>query len=142
MKKLVSILCASLLCVSGSSIYASAEGNETPPDDPIVSEYLYTNSISSTLSINTSGSATGTSSVFGSSSLVTQIVVHQYLQKKNGSDWDTIDSWSSTRYTWYNECSFPYTITSSGEYRIRTVADVYSGNDYETVSSNSKTSIY
>ena len=142
MKKLISILCASIVCLSGSSICVSAEEIDPPADDPIISEYLYTNSISSDLSITPSGSATGTSTTIGDSTMVTKIVNHQYLQKKNGSDWDTIDSWSSTRYTWYNDCSFPYTITTSGKYRIRTEADVYCGSVYETVDCNSNPVTY
>ncbi len=142
MKKLVSLLCASLLCLPGSSMYVSAEGNETPADDPVISEYIYTDSISSSLTITPSGSATGTSEVDGNSSLVTQITTHQYLQKKNGSKWDTIDSWTNIRYTWHTSCSFPYTITTAGTYRIRTEADVYCGSSYETVSCDSNSVAY
>ena len=142
MKKMLSFLCASVICLSGSSMYAYAEGNDSPADDPVIQEYVYTYSISSDLSIESSGSATGTSIVNGDSSLVTKIVVHQYLQKQNGSDWDTIDSWNNTTYTWRNSCNFPYTVTSAGTYRIRTVADVYHNSSYETVDCNSNSVAY
>jgi len=142
MKKMLSILCASIICLSGSSMYVYAEGNDTPADDPVIPEYVYTYSISSDLSIESSGSATGSSEVKGYSALVTKIVVHQYLQKKNGSTWDDIDSWSNTTYTYENDCDFPYTISSAGTYRIRTVADVYHNSSYETVDCNSNSVAY
>lgn len=142
MKKMLSILCASVICLSCSSMYAYAEGNDSPADDPVISEYVYTDYISSHLSINPSGNATGSSRVDGSSTLVTKIVVNQYLQKKNGSDWDTIDSWNNTTYTYTNYCDFPYTVSSAGTYRIRTVAEVYHNSSYETVDCNSNSVAY
>ena len=123
-------------------MYVSADELDTPADDPIISEYIYANSISSSLSITSSGSATGTSDVSGNSNLVTKIVTHQYLQKKNGSSWATIDSWTNTRYTWHTNCSFPYTVTETGQYRIRTEADVYHNSSYENVDCNSNTVSY
>lgn len=51
MKKMLSFLCASVICLSGSSMYVYAEGTDTPADDPVIQEYVYTQSISSALSI-------------------------------------------------------------------------------------------
>jgi hypothetical protein len=89
MKKIVSCFCAALICLSGRSMYVSADGNDTPDDGTVISEYIYTDDINSYLMIYDSGSATGISEVVGNSNLVTQITTHQYLQRQNGSSWDT-----------------------------------------------------
>jgi len=137
MKKLFSALCASVICLCGSSMYAFADEGETPGDDPVIPEYLYTASIESELSIDSSGNATGRSAVYGNPDLVTKIVTYQYLQWYTGFTWMSVGNNSDTSYSWYSISQFPYTITLQGKYRIRTVADVYCGNSYETVDCNS-----
>ena len=105
-----------------------------PPDNGgIVSPcYLYTNQAYSNLSIS-GGVASCKSTVYGISGTTTKIVVTQTLQVKDGMSWRRITDWSETFNSWY--CSYPnsYSPIGSGTYRVKTVAKVYKGTSYETI---------
>ena len=100
--------------------------------------YAYTVSVSSKLSISNQ-KATCISTASGNST-VTKITAVQYLEKKSGSKWYSVndepwsDSSSSNSLTFSNSKSS----LSSGTYRLRTVFTVYSGSDSETVEKISK----
>lgn len=100
--------------------------------------YLYTDSISSTLDI-ADKTATCKSTIWGIPGTTTKIVVTQYLQKREGSVWYNQYSWTKTCSTWYALFTNSVSSISSGAYRIKTVAKVYSGTDYETLTAFSKT---
>lgn len=131
MKKifLALILAFTTLCSAGitTSAYNNNYVNEISP------YYLYTYQAKSTLEIS-GKSATCKSSLTGMTS-VTKISATQYLEKKNGTKWETIsggtwsDSVNSSSLTMSNSKSN----LSSGTYRLRTVFTVYCGNNYETV---------
>ena len=94
--------------------------------------------ISGTLSISNKA-ATCKSTVRGISGTTTKIVITQTLQKKNGSSWNKYSSWTKTFNSWYAIYSNSKESLSSGTYRVKTTADVYSGSKYETVTAFSKT---
>ena len=125
-----------MLCLS---LTAFAEPElQTPSDDDISVCYLYTDKISGTLSI-TNKAATCKSTVRGISGTTTKIVITQTLQKKNESSWTKYGSWTKTFNSWYAIYSNSKESLSSGTYRVKTTADVYSGSKYETVTAFSKT---
>ena len=100
--------------------------------------YLYTNNVSSTISIS-SKTATCRSTVVGQSGVTTKIVITQRLQKKVDGSWTNVKSWTNT----YNQTSAVFINTkaslASGTYRTRTIAKVYKGTAYETIYANSVT---
>lgn len=130
MKKFVSFLAAVLMCCLIGGITLSAA---IIPDGSIVSPcYLYTNSLTSTLSIS-NGKASCRTTIYGISGTTTKIVVTQYLEKKNGKSWDEVTSWTDTFNSWWCNDTNSYTITESGTYRLRSEATVYSGSKSEDV---------
>lgn len=138
MKKIVSaILSLLMICNGGSAVYAEGDF-DTPEDEIITEEYLYTLMISNYLSIN-DNTAQCLSTVVGHSNVTTKIRVEQTLQKKNGSSWSNKVIFTNT----YNSNVAIYSTQksglASGTYRLKTVAKVYSGDDYETVTKYSST---
>lgn len=136
MKKLISIVIslALIVCIP-LNCFANSETQEFDNSE-IAPCYLYTNTIASVLGISGT-SASCTSTVTGTYGVVTKIQITKTLEKKNGSDWETKATWVDTFYS--NSCSFSHTknFLSSGTYRVKTVAKVYSGSKYETVTAYS-----
>lgn len=139
MKKLFSLLLAAVMmfCFSISAYAVDQEPPEpVDPDEP----YMYTQSISSSLSISGT-TATCVSRVNGIPGQVTLITITQYLQKKNGSSWTTVSSWTKS----YPPNSAVYINTksglSSGTYRVFTSAVVYHNTfpEFVTAYSTQKT---
>ena len=138
MKRIIAIL-LSLLMATGMCITAFAEpGEETPIDIEIIEEYQYTNSISSDMSIS-NNTASCKSVVRGFSGLATKVVIKQTLQKKSGNSWINVTSWNKTFNSWLAIYTTSKSSLSSGTYRLKTVAKVYSGNSYETITVYSST---
>lgn len=138
MKRIFAILLSIVMSLGmGFSAYALPE-EETPIDIEFVDEYSYTDKISYDMSIS-NNTATCKSVVRGDTSLATKIVITQTLQKKNGNSWTYVTSWSKTYNTWYAIYTTSKSSLSSGTYRLKTVAKVYSGNNYETITVYSRT---
>lgn len=138
MKRLIAVF-LSFAMLSAASFSVSADNElDTPIDPEIVEEYQYTASLTSTLSIS-NNTATCNSVVRGMSNLATKVVVTQTLQKKSGSTWTYVTSWSKTFNSWLAMYSNSKSSLSSGTYRLKTVAKVYSGNNYETITVYSST---
>lgn len=135
MKRVLSMLAAFLMLSATGSAAVSAA---VIPDSGIVSPcYDYTNSITSTLSID-NGSASCVTTIYGISGTTTKIVVTQYLEKKNGNSWDEVNSETDTFDSWWCNDTNSFTITESGTYRLRSKAVVYSGSKSEVVKNTSK----
>lgn len=133
MKKLLSLALILVISLSASIISVSAE--TTNDDYGIMPYYAYTTTLNSDLSIS-SKTATCKSVIVGSPG-VTKIVVTQKLQKKVSGEWTNVKTWTKT----YTTATASFTNTksslSAGTYRTRTVAKIYNGSAYETVSGNS-----
>lgn len=130
-KKILSLLTvfAMILAFSMTAYAESAQDETVIPD-----RYNYTNTIYSILSIS-NNTATCTSRVTGNSSLVTKIEITQSLEELLPSGWwYRHQSWSKTFYNWYAIYTTTGTIPYSGTYHVRTVAKVYAGSNYETIS--------
>ena len=138
MKKLI---CFLLTFVVSMSVFATMSVSAYNEQDTVITEsvqprYAYAESIYSYISIN-NGKATCTSRVTGMSA-VTKIEATQYLEKKVNSSWEEVDHWDQTSYTKTLYMSNSKSNLDSGTYRVRTVATVYSGTDYEIVEDISK----
>lgn len=102
----------------------------------VEARYAHTTSVTSMLTISSS-KATCISTAQGDST-VTQINGTQYLEKKNGDDWDIVESWSDSAKGNYLTMSNSKDNIGSGTYRTRTVFTVYSGSSSEVVEKTSK----
>ena len=137
MKKFIClVLTVILTCCITVSVSASFEDGAIT--DKVDARYAYTNRIESTLSIS-SKNATCQSTVQGSSKTVTKIVIKQTLQYKSGTKWLDVASWVKTVNTFSLRFNNTKYNIGSGTYRVKTIADVYSGSKYETVTAYSKT---
>ena len=107
-------------------------------DEQVEPQYVYTSRITSSLSIS-SKTATCKSVVNGYPDKVTKITVTQELQKKSGSTWTSIYGRGKTVFTSNTSYVQTYSSLDSGTYRVKTIAKVYSGTSYETVTAYSST---
>lgn len=136
MKKFIClVLTVILTCCITVSVSASFE--DVAITDKVDARYAYANRIESTLSIS-SKNATCQSTVQGSSKTVTKIVIKQTLQYKSGTKWLDVTSWVKTNTFSLRFNNTKYNI-GSGTYRVKTVAKVYNGSAYETITIYSKT---
>ena len=138
MKKIISLALAALLALNTSFVVLADPDPETPVEPGIIEEYQYTSSISSSLYIS-NNTASCESTVIGFSGLATRVEITQTLQKKSGNSWNFYTSWVKNYNNWYGILSTTKTGLSSGTYRLKTVAKVYSGNNYETITVYSST---
>lgn len=130
-KKMISLLTVFVM-IFAFSMTAYAEPAQ---DGKVIPErYNYTNTIYSELSIS-NNTATCNSKVTGDPSMVTKIEITQSLEEllSNGW-WYRHQSWSKTFYNWYAIYTTTGTVPHSGTYHVRTVAKVYAGSNYETIS--------
>lgn len=138
MKKLLCFMLTFMLSMSAFATMSVSAYNEqdTVITDIVQPRYSYTNSIGTYLYIS-GGKATCTSTVTGKST-VTKIVATQYLEKKVDSSWEEVDHWDKTVNGDYLYMCNSKDNLDSGTYRVRTVATVYSGTNYEIVEDISK----
>ena len=132
MKRKVIALLLALVSLFSLGICSSAyNGNNT-----VSPYYLYTSKAESKLSI-TNGVASCKSKLTGYVYLTTKIEATQYLEKKNGTSWETtIDrTWSDSTNSYILSMSNSKSNLSSGTYRLRTVFTVYSGTKSESIES-------
>lgn len=130
-KFLALVMCLVLMC--GTVLIASAE----TVDNQVQPRYNYTNIISATLA-NSSGKALCVGDVHGYNGTTTKIVLTMTLQKKTLFWWSKAEEWTITSNTYYAAISKTVAV-SSGTYRVKVEATVYSGSNSETVDCTSKT---
>ena len=136
MKKLLSLLTMIVLMLCFSVSAFALEEEPPVPDDP-EEPYMYTQAISSTLSIS-GNTATCLSEIIGKPDWVTKIEITQTLQETfNGISWYYIASWNRTYYSTTAQYVNTKTSISSGNYRVKTEAKVYNGSSYETITAYS-----
>ena len=130
-KKMISLLTVFVMIFAFSmTAYAESAQDETTTPD----RYNYTSYVINTLSIS-NNTAQCYSKVLGYSSMVTKIEITQSLEELLPSGWwYRHQSWSKTFYDWYAIYTTTGTIPYSGTYHVRTVAKVYAGSNYETIS--------
>ena len=137
MKKFIClVLTVILTCCITVTAFASFE--DVAITDKVDARYAYTNKITSIVSIS-SKNATCQSTVQGSSKTVTKIVIKQTLQYKSGTKWLDVTSWVKTVNTFSLRFNNTKYNIGSGTYRVKTVAKVYNGSAYETITIYSKT---
>ena len=125
LKKITALGLVLVMAFSVFCLPASADEDGT--------RYLYTYKCSTNLSIS-SLNATCTSRLDGYYGVTTKIELTQTLEETfGGVSWYYVDSWSTTVYNYYITFTNTKSPLSSGNYRIKNVAKVYSGSSYETI---------
>lgn len=132
MKKLVALVTSVVMMLScGITAYADDEP-DYPVDDGIIEEYQYTFSLGNILGISGS-TATCSSDVVGYPGTTTKIFISHTLQQNYGGAWYNVGYQYETFYDFAASLvTYEYNL-SSGTYRLKTTAKVYSGSDYETI---------
>ena len=114
-------------------VLCSFSSDDTPDDN---SDYSYTNECFSAL--NVSGlNGECVSHLLGYYGTTTKIVVKQYLQVRDGNRWRTAKDWTKTYYNYYCDFINNRTLYSGNTYRVYTEFKVYSGSNYETITTYS-----
>lgn len=140
-KKIVlALLVAVLMCGLPDTAVFAAEVQE---DEYGVSPcYTYTSLVDTVLKIS-DGDAICSTSVYGKNASITKITITQTLQKKSGSSWIDVWSWTNTNYSWnYDYTNYHYPLTKGTTYRVKSYVKVYSGSNYETIYSYSGSVTY
>ena len=108
---------------------------ETPEDDVLPEDYLYTSYAEATLTISSSGAGT-INVVCNGNALATRINAKVYLQKRVNGVWTEIPLNGHSHFLiveYDNEMDYTiYTTLSSGTYRVRVYFKVFSDLNYET----------
>lgn len=138
MRKLICFMLTFVLSMSAFAVVSVSAYSEqdTVITDIVQPRYAYTESIYTYLSIN-NGKAICTSIVTGIPT-VTKIEATQYLEKKVLWWWEEVDHWDKTVNGDNLYMSNSKENLDDGTYRVRTIATVYYGTDYEIVEDMSK----
>ena len=138
MKKLLALL-VSFVMVCGGGISVCAEPQlSTPVEGEFTEYYKYASKVYNSMTISNK-TASCRSTILGSSDNITKVVVSHTLEKQSGKWWIDVASWTKT----FNTNTAVYLTSksslSSGTYRLKTIAKVYNGSDYETITIYSST---
>lgn len=127
-KKLVCVLISIITLLTLCSF-----SEERPIDDL---DYVYTNFCYSSLYISGSNGEC-VSHLTGYSGVTTKIKVEQHLQVRDGNRWRNTQNWTKTYYTYHAHFVNNRTLYFGNTYRVYTTFTVYSGSNYETISTYS-----
>lgn len=132
-KKLLYVMLV-VLVLSVVPAYTSNAANKSSEEDYGVSPcYSYTSTITTSLSIS-DGDAICNTYVAGYYSSTSKITITQTLQRKSGSSWVDVRSWTNTKYSWYYDyTNYYYPLTKGATYRVKSCVKVYEGSNYETI---------
>lgn len=138
MKKVLALLVSSVMvCGGGISVCAEPQLS-TPVEGEFTEYYKYTSNIFNSITISNK-TASCRSTILGSSDNITKVVVSHTLEKQSGKWWIDVTSWTKTFNTNTTVYLTSKSSLSSGTYRLKTIAKVYNGSDYETITIYSST---
>ena len=128
----MSFLVSAILLLGCSVVSYANDEVDVPAEGEIIEEYLYTLSFCNDLSIS-NYTANCSSEIERIHQEIDKIVISHTLQEKYGNAWYNVGYQSSTFYDFEaTYVSYEYNL-SSGRYRLKSTADVYRGNNYETI---------
>lgn len=128
------IVIIAMLIVMSLSCVTTANAAVAPEDSTVQPMFNYTATTVTSIDIN-NGTAYCLADVIGES-CVTKIVVNITLQKQSLFWWSTVDSWEIV-FLSDNATVEKSASVGSGTYRVKAVYTVYSGSDYEKITSYS-----
>lgn len=142
-KKIVLALLVAILMCGMPEISVSAAEPDNQEDEYGISPcYSYIYSVGSGLTIS-NGDAICVTTIKGVNGVATKITVTQTLQKKSGSSWVDVWSWTNTVYDYsYLYKNYHYPLTKGTTYRVKSYVKVYSGSNYESIYSYSDSVTY
>lgn len=140
LRVVVAMMLALFMLINITPVESRAAIKEEEEASPYFS---YTSSVSTSLAFTSDDSAYCQTSVYGYSAVATKITVTQTLQKKSGSSWVKVWSWTNTNYNWYYEyVNYYFPLEVGATYRVKSEIKVYSGTSYETIYSYSQERYY
>lgn len=144
MKKTIATMCMGAAVLTLTPAVSWAETAVNPlnnQQEQAFSPYmLYIYEVKSNLTISGT-KATISASAIGYESYATKAKIVAELQVKDGSGWDTVETWTVTNNSDTARLSETYTVTSGNTYRVKATATVWEGSlsETQTVYSNEKT---
>lgn len=102
----------------------------------------YVSSTSTSISIPSSGIATGTCDIISNRYTTTNVSIYAYLQQKVNGSWVSIDAAYGQYDSYTATLFFSSSVVSGYEYRIKSSFYAFSGSDYENVQSYSGSQYY
>lgn len=131
-KFILSALCMTA-CLLATPMPTAFAADTTMHDDAIVSPCMEYISQSTCDVIVNGTTATVIASVRGNSSLTTKCQITLKLQQKSGTNWTTIQTWTSSGNNYRLSISKTTTITKGNSYRAVATVTVWSGSKSETM---------
>lgn len=109
--------------------YAAGPDVTTPGDDPVDPDpYAYIDSVYTSLSINSAGTSYSYCYVYVWDTTKTCEITMMLQRQTSNTTWSTVTSWvnSGVEDVWLYE---PYNVTVTGNYRVKTIIDIYDSDD-------------
>ena len=145
LKKFISLLLSVILLFAMSTVANAQSPDKTVQNESTQSDVMpcfeYTNTTATSLSINSSGKATCSTSLNGYNGTTTKIVIKMTLQKKTLLWWSSQETWSATVNNWYADLTKSASV-GSGTYRVKVQFTVYSGSNSEEITTYSQEKKY
>lgn len=144
MKKGIATICMGAAVLTLTPAVSWAETAVNPlnnQQEQAISPYmLYIYEVKSNLTVSGT-KATISASAVGYESYATKTKIVAELQVKDGSSWDTVETWTVTNNSDTARLSETYTVTSGNTYRVKATATVWEGSlsETQTVYSDEKT---
>ncbi len=132
MKKLLSVILCTVLCFTTQTILSA----KTTDQNSISLKYVNVTSVSAALSF--SGSNAVISGAVNGKAGVTQISVETRLQRRDGSGWVSIESWSDSTNSRNIFISESASASAGYTYRVRIDVTAYAGGTSESITQYSK----
>ncbi len=131
-KKLFAVILSSILCgLLGTTGFALTV-------QPVGMSPMYVNTTSISASLTFSGDTATLKGTVQGKTGVTQISANTQLQRKSGTTWETIESWSNTLYSDQLSISKTATVSKGYTYRVKLDAKVTAGSVTESITQYSK----
>lgn len=134
-KRIVTLcICFFIVCASNIQAYA-AESNTTAPISVSFSKSLrmdYITQAKASLYIDSSGTATVSSSVYGYQGTTTRVTICAKLQQYKNSNWVTVKTFTADSNSHRASLNEDYSISKGYSYRVQATITAYSGSSAET----------
>lgn len=93
----------------------------------------YISSTDTSLSISTSGNASGMAKINGYQGVTTKVETYLYLQQYKNGSWQTVESWSQTDNNYRGTLQGTCSVSKGYNYRVKASYYAYSGSSYENI---------
>ena len=141
MKNRIICIAVSLLMVMVPCFAFAGTELDAPIEEGFVDKYSYTSTVSTTLTISSTGVAKPRAVITSFPGTTTKLSATMYLQKYSSGSWKTVQSWSDSSTS--NSLSISKSKSvAHGKYRTHTVFKAYNNSKSEQIVKNSGTVTY